>query len=29
MTFQAYRDSVKEKTGKMPDDFKKLAAEKA
>ena len=28
MTFQAYLDNVKAKTGKTPDDFKKLAAEK-
>ena len=28
MTFQAYLDTVKAKTGKTPDDFKKLAHEK-
>ena len=28
MTFQAYLDSVKAKTGKSPEDFKKLAAKK-
>ncbi len=28
MTFQAYLDSVKAKTGKTPDDFKALAKEK-
>jgi Domain of unknown function (DUF4287) len=27
MSFQAYLDTVKAKTGKTPDDFKKLAAE--
>lgn len=28
MSFQAYIDNIKVKTGKTPDDFKKLAAEK-
>jgi hypothetical protein len=28
MSFQAYLDNIKEKTGKTPDDFKKRAAEK-
>lgn len=28
MTFQAYMDTIKAKTGKSPDDFKSLAAEK-
>jgi predicted transport protein len=28
MSFQAYLDSVKAQTGKTPDDFKRLAAEK-
>jgi len=28
MTFQAYLDTIKAKTGKGPDDFKKLAAQK-
>ncbi len=28
MTFQAYLDTIKEKTGKTPEDFKALAAEK-
>ena len=28
MTFQAYLDSVKAQTGKTPDDFRLLAAEK-
>jgi hypothetical protein len=28
MTFQAYLDNVKMKTGKSPDDFRKLAAKK-
>jgi predicted transport protein len=28
VTFQAYLDTVKSKTGKTPEDFKKLAAEK-
>jgi hypothetical protein len=28
MTFQAYLDTVKAKTGKTPDDFRKLAQEK-
>ena len=28
MSFQAYIDNIKAKTGKSPDDFKKLAAEK-
>lgn len=28
MSFQAYLDSVKAKTGKTPEDFKKLAADK-
>src|SRR5664279_3591813 len=28
MSFQAYLDTVKAKTGKTPDDFKRLAAEK-
>jgi hypothetical protein len=27
MTFQAYLDSIKSKTGKTPQDFKDLAAE--
>jgi Domain of unknown function (DUF4287) len=27
MTFQAYLDNIKEKTGKTPSDFKALAAE--
>lgn len=28
MSFQAYIDNIKTKTGKGPDDFKKLAEEK-
>jgi len=28
MSFQAYLDNIKTKTGKSPEDFKKLAAEK-
>lgn len=28
MTFQAYIDNIKEKTGKTPEDFKKLADKK-
>jgi len=28
MSFQAYIDNIKTKTGKTPDDFKKLAEEK-
>jgi hypothetical protein len=28
MSFQAYITNIKEKTGKSPDDFKKLAEEK-
>lgn len=28
MTFQAYLDNIQTKTGKTPDDFKKLAAKK-
>lgn len=28
MTFQAYLNTIKEKTGKTPEDFKKLAQEK-
>jgi len=28
MSFQAYIDNIKTKTGKSPDDFKKLAEEK-
>jgi hypothetical protein len=28
MSFQAYLDNIKEKTGKGPDDFKKLAEKK-
>ena len=28
MSFQAYIDNIKTKTGKTPDDFKKLAREK-
>lgn len=28
MSFQAYIDNIKTKTGKSPDDFKQLAAEK-
>jgi len=28
MTFQAYLDNIKAKTGKGPDDFKRLAATK-
>lgn len=28
MTFQAYLDSIKAKTGKSPDDFRKLAVQK-
>jgi hypothetical protein len=28
MSFQAYIDNIKTKTGKSPDDFKKLAAKK-
>lgn len=28
MSFQAYIDNIKAKTGKSPDDFKKLATEK-
>ena len=27
MSFQAYLDNIKEKTGKTPEDFKRLAAE--
>jgi hypothetical protein len=26
MTFQAYLDNIKEKTGKTPEDFKRLAS---
>lgn len=29
MSFQAYIDNIKAKTGKTPADFKKLAAEKS
>lgn len=29
MSFQAYLSNIKEKTGKGPDDFKKLAEQKA
>lgn len=29
MTFQAYLDNIKTKTGKTPDDFRKLAAQKS
>ncbi len=29
MSFQAYIDNIKAKTGKTPDDFKKLAEKKA
>ena len=28
MSFQAYIDNIKAKTGKTPDDFKKLATDK-
>jgi hypothetical protein len=28
MSFQAYLDNIQAKTGKSPDDFKKLATEK-
>ncbi|HRO07367.1 MAG TPA: DUF4287 domain-containing protein [Saprospiraceae bacterium] len=28
MSFQAYIDNIKTKTGKTPDDFKKLAEQK-
>lgn len=28
MTFQAYLDNIQTKTGKSPDDFKQLAAQK-
>lgn len=28
MSFQAYLDNIKAKTGKTPDDFKKLAEKK-
>jgi hypothetical protein len=28
MSFQAYLDSIKKKTGKSPEDFKKLAEKK-
>ena len=28
MSFQAYLDNIKAKTGKSPDDFKKLAEKK-
>lgn len=28
MSFQAYIDNIQKKTGKSPDDFKKLAEEK-
>ena len=28
MSFQAYIDNIRKKTGKSPDDFKKLAEEK-
>ena len=28
MSFQAYMDNIKTKTGKSPEDFKKLAEEK-
>jgi len=28
MSFQAYIDNIQKKTGKSPDDFKKLAGEK-
>jgi hypothetical protein len=28
MTYQAYLDSIKAKTGKTPDDFRKLAVQK-
>ena len=28
MSFQAYIDNIKTKTGKTPDDFKKLATKK-
>jgi hypothetical protein len=28
MSFQAYLDNIKSKTGKSPDDFKKMADEK-
>ena len=28
MTFQAYIDNIEAKTGKTPDDFRKLAEEK-
>jgi Domain of unknown function (DUF4287) len=29
MTFQAYIDNIQAKTGKTPDDFKKLAKKKS
>jgi len=29
MSFQGYLNTIKEKTGKGPDDFRQLAAEKA
>jgi len=29
MSFQAYIDNIKAKTGKSPDDFKKLAEKKS
>lgn len=28
MSFQAYLDNIKKKTGKSPEDFKKIAQEK-
>ncbi len=28
MSFQAYLDNIQAKTGKSPDDFRKMAAEK-
>ncbi|MCB0700650.1 MAG: DUF4287 domain-containing protein [Chitinophagales bacterium] len=28
MSFQAYLDNIQKKTGKSPDDFKKLASQK-
>ncbi len=28
MSFQAYLDNIQKKTGKSPDDFKKMAEEK-
>lgn len=28
MSFQAYLDNIQQKTGKTPDDFRRMAAEK-